>query len=342
MLRLPEFEYHRPDTIAEAVDLLARYGPEAMPIAGGTDVIPNMKHRLHEPRHLVSLRRVRDLRGIAIRDHELVIGAAEPLAAVAADPVVRAHAPALALAAGQVAGPQLRNMGTIGGNLCLDTRCTYYNQSHFWRRSLGFCLKKDGDTCHVTQVGRKCVAANSADTPPVLWVLGAVADLASSGGERSVLVEDFFVADGITNTVRRADEVVTRIRIPIPGEATRMGFRKVRQRNSIDFPVLNLAAAAELDTGGRVRRIRLVVSALGARPREVTGLEELEGHRLDAEAIAGIARRAHQQCRPLTNIIVDPEWRREMVPVYVRRLLADLAPESGASDTTPDQPTDPA
>lgn len=329
MLRLPEFEYHRPETVEEAVRLLADFGAAGMPVAGGTDVIPNLKHRLYEPRHLVSLRRIRDLRGITVKDGELIIGAGEPLAAVAADPAVEAHAPALALAAGQVAGPQLRNMGTIGGNLCLDTRCTYFNQSHFWRRSLGYCLKKDGDTCHVTQVGRKCVAASSADTPPVLWVLGAVADLASAEGERSVTVEDFFVADGITNTVRRADELVTRIRVPLPPEGIRMGFRKVRQRNSIDFPILNMAAAAELEPDGRVRRLRLVVSALGARPREVTGLDEIEGRRLDDDAVADVAGRAHQQCRPLTNIIVDPEWRREMVRVYVRRLLTGL---DGAGD----------
>lgn len=324
MLRLPEFQYHRPATVDGAVRLLAELADEAMPVAGGTDVIPNMKHGLHAPRHLVSLRGIQALRGIEVRDDELVIGAGETLAAVASDPAVRERAPALASAAGQVAGPQLRNMGTLGGNVCLDTRCTYYNQSYFWRRSLGFCLKKDGDTCHVTQVGRKCVAAHSADTPPVLWVMGAAADLASADGERSVPVDTFYLADGIVNTVRRPDELVTRLRIPLPAPGTRTGFGKVRPRHSIDFPVLNLAVAVELEPDETIRGMRLVVSALGSRPREVTGLGELAGHRLDDDAIRSIAERAHQQCRPLTNIIVDPEWRRAMVPVHVRRLLTGL------------------
>jgi 4-hydroxybenzoyl-CoA reductase subunit beta len=334
MLRLPEFDYHRPETLEDAVRLLADLGDAAMVVAGGTDVIPNLKHRLHEPSHLVSLRGIQGMRGVEARDGDLIIGAGETLAAVAGHPLVRRHAPALADAAGQVAGPQLRSMGTLGGNLCLDTRCTYYNQSYFWRRSLGFCLKKDGDTCHVTQVGRKCVAAHSADTPPVLWVMGATADLVSQDGERSVPVEEFFLADGIHNTVRRPHELVTRIRVPLPDAGTRTGFAKLRPRNAIDFPVLNMAVAVGLDGDDRIRGMRLVVSALGARPREVTGLEEVTGARLTHETMAAIAGRAHQQCRPLTNIIVDPEWRREMVPVYVRRLLRDVAPSAVAAGPT--------
>ena len=324
MLRLPEFDYHRPDTLEEAVRLLEGFGESAMLIAGGTDVIPNMKHRLHEPRHLVSLRSVRELSGITVEADELRIGAAETLSAVSADELVLEHAPALAEAAAHIAGPQLRNAATLGGNLCLDTRCTYYNQSHFWRQSLGFCLKKDGDTCHVTQVGKKCVAAHSADTPPVLWALGATVELLSHDGLREVPVDEFFVADGIRNTVRAPGEILTRVRIPLPERGTRMAYAKLRPRDSIDFPVLNMAAVAGLDEAARIRSIRLVVSALGSRPREVTGLDEVLGGRLDDETIAAIADRAHKQCRPLTNIIVDPEWRRAMVPVYVRRTLRRL------------------
>lgn len=323
MLRLPTFEYHRPETVPEAVRLLDRL-ENAMIIAGGTDVIPNLKHRLYEPAHLVSVRNVVELEGIELQNNSLVLGAGETLARVAAHPLVVARAPALATAASQVAGPQLRSAGTLGGNLCLDTRCTYYNQSHAWRRSLGFCLKKDGDTCHVTQVGAKCVAAHSADTPPVLWALGATVDLVSSAGERSVPVDEFFVADGIHNTVVRRGELVTRIRVPLPEAGVRMAFRKVRPRRSIDFPALNLAVAARLD-GGQIEDIRLVVSGLGSRPREITGLEEMDGTPLNEETADAIALQAYKQCRPLTNSIVDPAWRRAMVPVYVRRALAELS-----------------
>ncbi|MFW5947011.1 MAG: FAD binding domain-containing protein [Gemmatimonadota bacterium] len=323
MLRLPAFRYHRPETVEAAAGLLAEHGEAAMLVAGGTDVIPNLKHRLHEPEHLVSLRGVASLRGIEVDGDDLVLGAGTTLAEVAAHPRVRAHVPALADAAGQVAGPQLRNAGTLGGNLCLDTRCTYYNQTYFWRRSLGFCLKKDGDTCHVTGVGRKCVAAHSADTPPVLWVLGARAELVSVRGERSVPVDRFFVADGVKNTVVEPDEVVARLRVPLPPPSLRTAFRKLRQRRAIDFPLLNLAVAVALE-GGRVRSVRLVVSGLGSRPREVTGLEDMVGASLTDETVEAMAERAHGQCRPLTNTIVDPEWRRAMVPVHVRRALDEV------------------
>jgi 4-hydroxybenzoyl-CoA reductase subunit beta len=337
MLRLHEYTYHRPASLADALGLIAG-NEDALPIAGGTDLMPNMKHRLFTPRHLVALKGIGELHGIGLADAEgnaveegspaaaqLVIGAAETLTAVARHPLVRRIAPALAEAAGHVAGPQIRNAGTMGGNLCLDTRCTYYNQSFFWRQALGFCLKKDGDVCHVTRVGKKCVAAHSADTPPVLMTIGAVADLASASGVRTVTVDEFFVANGEWNTVRRRDELVARIRIPLPGPGVRTAYRKVRQRNSVDFPLLSIAAAADVGPDQAARSLSLVVSALGARPKVVTGLDRIvAGHRLGDVADA-VAAQAFKQCHPLENIIVDPDWRRAMVPIYVRRALDELA-----------------
>ena len=300
-----------------------------MPIAGGTDLMPNMKHQLFTPKRLVALRQLPELHGIRVENNELVIGAAETLTSVAQHPLVRAHAPSLARAAGLVAGPQLRNMGTIGGNLCLDTRCTYYNQTYFWREALGFCLKKDGDVCHVTKVGKKCVAAHSADTPPVLMTLGATIDLASADGERSLPVTDFFVADGIENTMRGWNELVTRVRIPLRAQGVRATYVKLRQRASIDFPLLSIALAGEFD-GDTVRDLRIVVTALGSRPRQLSGIDRIvAGNRLTSEVIDAIAERAFAQCHPLENIIVDPEWRRAMVPVYVRRALVELGGGEG-------------
>ena len=325
MLRLPPYEYHRPETVEEAVGLLDRHGGDAMPVAGGTDLMPNMKHRLFTPGHLVALKGVRGLRGIERRNGELVLGAAETLSSVAGHEAVRRHFPSLAEAAGNVAGPQLRNMGTLGGNLCLDTRCTYYNQTESWREALGYCLKKDGDVCHVTKVGTKCVAAHSADTPPVLMLLGAVAEVTGPEGEREIPVEDFFVADGIWNTRREPDEIVTRIRIPIPDDDVRTGYAKLRHRESIDFPLLTVAAVARLDEEERVREIGGVVTALGARPRVLTGWSEIaEGEVLDDEVVEALAGRAGKQCHPLENIIVDPDWRQAMVPVYVTKALDEL------------------
>jgi 4-hydroxybenzoyl-CoA reductase subunit beta len=327
MLRLHEYAYHRPESIGAALELLQR--EDALPIAGGTDLVPNMKHRLFTPNHLVALKGIRELHGVEVRDAEggaeLRIGAGETLARIAAHPLVREHVPSLALAAGQVAGPQIRNQGTLGGNLCLDTRCTYYNQSLFWRQALGFCLKKDGDVCHVTRVGKKCVAAHSADTPPVLMTLDARVDLASPAGERSVAARDFFVADGTWNTVRRPGELVVRVRIPVPGAGVRTAYRKVRQRGSVDFPLLSIALATRLGDGDTVEEMSLVVSALGARPRVVSGLEKVAiGNRL-GDVVEGVAQLAHRQCHPLENLIVDPDWRRAMVPVHVRRALQSIA-----------------
>jgi 4-hydroxybenzoyl-CoA reductase subunit beta len=336
MLRLHEYAYHRPRSLPEALALLREH-EDALAVAGGTDLVPNMKHRLFTPGHLVALGGVAELHGIALAGaggapvpedspeaRGVVVGACTTLAQLARHPLVRRFLPSLATAAGHVAGPQIRNRGTLGGNLCLDTRCTYYNQSLFWRGALGYCLKKDGTVCHVTRTGRKCVAAHSADTPPVLMTLGAVVDLASADGERTVPVADFFVADGEWNTVRRRDEVVSRVRVPLPGPRTRAAYVKVRQRNSIDFPLLSIAVAAELEDDGTLADLRVVVSALGARPRVVTGLDRIAiGHRL-ADTAQAVAQQAFRQCHPLENLIVDPEWRRAMVPVYVRRALGAL------------------
>ena len=322
MLRLPPFRYHRPATVEEAVSLLGEHTGDVMPVAGGTDLIPNMKHRLFEPGHLVALKGIGEMKGIREEGGFLRIGAGETLTAVASDATVRARFAALADAAGHVAGPQLRNMGTLGGNLCLDTRCTYYNQTEFWRQALGYCLKKDGTVCHVTKVGKKCVAAHSADTPPVLMVLDAVAILVGPDGRREVPVRDFFLADGITNTRRQSGELVTEIRIPLAASQRRTAYAKLRQRKSIDFPLLTVALSAALEPDGTVSSLEGVVTALGSRPRELTGWSDVAvGRQLDDELVSELAERAHKQCHPLENIIVDPEWRRAMVPVYVRRAL---------------------
>lgn len=319
MLRLHSYQYHRPRSILEAVELLALHPEDGMLIAGGTDVMPNMKHRLFTPNHVIGVRGIHELRGIRIENDEIVIGAGESLTAVSRNAAVRKHAVALAQAAGSIAGPQLRNMGTMGGNVCLDTRCTYYNQTHFWRNALGYCLKKDGTVCHVTKVGKKCVAAHSADTPPVLISLDASIDLVSAEGTRSVKASDFFIADGIWNNVRKPNEIVARIRVPVPPKSTRTAFIKMRERKSIDFSLLSMALAVEME-GDSVRSCRLVVTALGSRPRDVTGLEKVSGKKLN-EVVDAVADRAYQQCHPLENMIVDPDWRRAMIPVYVKRLF---------------------
>ena len=332
MLRLHPYEYHRPRELADALDLLKTHDGDVMPIAGGTDLVPNMKHGLFTPGHLVALKGIAELHGIEARDDELVLGAAESLTSLSRHPLVTRHLPGLARATAAIAHPMIRNQGTLGGNVCLDTRCTYYNQTFFWRKALGFCLKLDGDVCHVVKGGTRCVAAHSADTPPILMALDAEIDLASADGERSLRLDDFFTADGIWNTKRGRDELVTRIRVPLPSPRLATSYLKLRERQSVDFPLMSLALALERDDDSRVRSIALVVAALGAKPRRIGGLEKTTaGERVTDELIEEVARQAYRQCNPLDNIIVETEWRRAMVPVYVRRAFEDIIEQSPAA-----------
>lgn len=327
MLRLHPYRYHRPAALEEALELLERHDDDAMPIAGGTDLVPNMKHKLFTPGHLVSLRSLPELQGIDREDGEIRLGAAVSLAAVAAHPDVLERLPSLARACGDISGPQLRRMGTIGGNVCLDTRCTYYNQSYFWRQALGFCLKKEGTDCHVVKGGTRCVAAHSADGATALMTLDATLDVAGPQGRRSVPIESFFTSDGVWNRRMEPGEVLEAVRVPLPSRDARFSFQKLRIRDSIDFPLMNLAAAGSFDEEGKVTGLRIVVSGMGSYPRRIGKLEETAvGNRLDDQVVDAIAHQAFRQSHPLANVPVDEDWRREMVPVLVRRALEEMAP----------------
>ena len=320
MLRLPKFEVVHPRTVSEA-------GPAAMVIAGGTDLLPNMKHELFTPDLLVSLAGIDEIHGVREEpDGTLAIGAMTSLADVAAHPSVARRAPALAQAAGLVAGPQLRSMGTLGGNVMLDTRCQWYNQTYFWRSALGFCLKKDGSACHVVAGGANCVAAASNDTAPALMSLDAELAFHGSSGGRRVPIDELYTSDGIQNK-RAGAEILVEVRVPRVPAGHRGAYGKLRERGSIDFPLLGLAARLDLSDAGEVHAAALCAVALQARPlRLEKAARALLGTRPGSEgfreAVASAAELARKQCHPLANVPGDPDWRREMVPVYVRRTLA--------------------
>jgi 4-hydroxybenzoyl-CoA reductase subunit beta len=323
MLTLPRFEWVAPESVDELLAHLAAHPEESLVVAGGTDAVPNLKHRLHEPRYLVHLGRIDELRFVRESGEGLDLGPRVTLTQLTREPAVMRDYPALARAAGLVAGPQLRNMGTLGGNLCLDTRCTYYNQTWFWRQALGFCLKKDGVHCHVVPQGKRCVAAHSSDTAPVLIALEAEVEIAAHAGRRTIPVEDFFVSDGVHNNVLKPGEIVTRIRLPRRSRGLMTGYQKLRPRGAIDFPMLSIAFAARMHAGACVQA-RLVVGALAAKPRTVAGLEALvRGKPLDEAAIDAVARAAYTKCKPVINIPYDHDWRHEMVPVFVRRAMRE-------------------
>jgi len=340
MLPLPIFDYHRPRSLSEAVALLSSLGADARIIAGGTDVLPNMKQGLFDPAHVVSVSALEELRGIELvrgSDHRahLHIGAGTHLVRVADSLTVQRLAPALAEACGAVGGPHHRTMGTIGGNVCLDTRCRYYNQTYFWRKALGYCLKKDGTVCHVVKGGKRCVAAASNDSAPVLIALEAKLHLLSAAGSRVVNADEFYVADGEANTVLEPGEIVVRVEVPVV-EGRHSSFEKLRRRGAIDFPLLSVAARVdrtppgpdEVEGSRELHVVDVVVSALGARPRRIRATAQAVQDALAAEGgldesslVDRIAAAAYRECKPLTNLDEDAAWRREMVPVFVKRAL---------------------
>jgi 4-hydroxybenzoyl-CoA reductase subunit beta len=334
VLRLPAFELAEPTTAEAAVALLSEHGEAAMLLAGGTDLVPNLKHELFTPKLVVSLARIAELAGIRVEpDGTLVLGAMTRLDELAHDERVRAHAPALAQAAGLVAGPQLRRMGTLGGNVMLDTRCQWYNQTHFWRSALGFCLKKDGTACHVVAGGANCVAAASNDTAPALLTLDAELVFLGPAGRHTLALDALYDHDGIYNKTVKG-ELLVAVRLPPTPVGHRGAYGKLRERGSIDFPLLGLAARLDLAADGTIARAELAAVALQARPlRLLKAAQLLLGKRPlgpdFAAALAQAGELARKQCHPLANIPGDPDYRREMVPVIVRRTLLAAAEGAG-------------
>ena len=313
MLRLPWFEHRAPRSIAEAAKILAGEGPRAMLIAGGTDLLPNMKRRHQAPQVLVSLRQIAELRKL-----NGAFGSGVTLTQLAENPNTPT---ALRQAAAQVATPHLRNMGTLGGNLCLDTRCTYYNQSYEWRKAIDFCLKKDGDVCWVATASKRCVAVSSTDTAPALIALNAAVTLVSATGERSIQVEQLYKNDGIDYLSRRADEVLTEVRVPAGWKSA---YWKLRRRGSFDFPILGVAVALKLD-GEIITEGRIALGAVASRPFLVEKAGAfLKGKKLSDEVIAEAAGLVANRAKPMDNTDMDLYWRKEVADDFAGYALREL------------------
>jgi len=323
MMRLPWFEYRQPRSIAEAARILAAEGSDAMLIAGGTDLLPNMKRRQQVPRTLVSLRGVEGLHGVS-NGSGMTLGAGLTLSRVAADPALRSHYPGLSQAAAQVATSHLRNMGTLGGNLCLDTRCNYYNQSHEWRKAIDYCLKKDGDTCWVATASKRCVAASSTDCAPALMALGAGVRLVSAAGERDVALSDLYRNDGIDYIARRPDEILTAVTLPAAG-GWKSTYWKLRRRGAFDFPVLGVAVAAKLAADGTVEEARIALGAVASRPFLVEKAGQyLAGRKLDDDTIAEAAAMIASRAKPLDNTDLDLYWRKDVAGAFAGYALREV------------------
>jgi 4-hydroxybenzoyl-CoA reductase subunit beta len=323
MIRLPPFEFRAPREIAAAAALLASSPDDTMLLAGGTDVVPNMKRRQQTPRVLVSLRQIEGLRAMARHEGGLSIGAGVTLAALAADAGVRSSCTGLWQAVSQIATPHLRNMGTIGGNLCLDTRCTYYDQSEEWRKAIGYCMKKSGETCWVATSSPKCLAVSSTDAAPALIAMGASVRLTSAGGDRVIPVADLYRNDGMRYLTRLPTEILTDVLVPDQtGWASR--YWKIRRRGSFDFPTAAVAVAIRRDPSGLVTDARVVLGAVASRPlASDKAADRLIGHPLSDEAIAAAADAAYDIAKPMDNTDFTIVWRKRMVKALVTYALQD-------------------
>lgn len=330
MLRLPAFELHQPQTLAEAAALLASSLESQAPVrlvAGGTDLYPNLKRRHQRASRVVSLSKVPGLIGITPGE-ETRIGAMTTLSTVAAHPYLQEHYPAFARAVASISAPVLRNMGTLGGNLCLDTRCTYYNQNEEWRQAIHYCMKAEGEVCWVAPGSPRCWAVSSSDSAPMLAALEAQVRLVSSEDERTIPVEALFQDDGMAYLTKRPEEILVEVKLPESSSSThcRSSFWKLRRRGAIDFAVLSVAAALWLNDEGVVEKARVFLGAVASYPTPATAtVAALLGRPLTAENITAAAALARKDATPMDNTDFTPPWRGAVLAKYVEAALRECA-----------------
>lgn len=330
-MRLPKFEYRVPRTIAEAVKIVGDVGPTAQFVAGGTDLYPNMKRRQQTPKTVISVMRLQEMNQITGDGPSGVrIGASVTLTDIVEHPLINRDYPVIAHAARTISTPILRNMGTIGGNLLLDTRCNYYDQNFEWRKGINFCLKKDGDVCWVAPGSSKCWAVQSSDLVPVMVAIGAKFRLASTLGERMIDAAGFYNDDGIDYLKKRPDELLVDIHLP-PTNGWRASYQKLRRRGAFDFPVLGVAAYIQFENGQAngsrtVRDAKIVLGGIAPSPMQIAEAgAALIGHAFDDAHIEAAAEAAYIKARPLDNTDFVMNWRKQMARQYTLRALRELA-----------------
>lgn len=328
MLRLPPIKLETPSTTTEAAQLIANAGGSVRLVAGGTDLWPNMKRRHQKAETVISLMSIPGLDVIDSAAADLRLGATAKLSDIIRDDNIRKRFPAFANAVASISSPPLRNMGTIGGNLCVDTRCTYYNQTEEWRRSIDYCLKEDGDICWVAPKSPRCWAHTASDSAPILCALDAKVRLVSPTGERELPLVDLYVDDGIDYLAKQPDEILTEVSVPGSSDASHCSssFWKLRRRGSIDFATMSVAAAVWTDDNDQVTRASMYLGAVGSAPMPVAEMESvLVGNKITEEAIAQIAHAAHRIARPMDNTDFAAAWRGKMTEQYAAAALREIA-----------------
>lgn len=320
---MPNLTLHRPRAVEDAVKLRARI-PGALYLAGGTDMIVNVRRGIEQPAALIDLSAIESMKSIRDEADALVIGAGVTLAALSARDDVRRNWPAVAQAAQAVAGPTHQAYGTIGGNLCLDTRCLYYNQSEWWRKSNDYCLKERGTVCHVAPGGKRCFAAFSGDLAPAMLVHGAEAELVGSDGPRHVPLSAIWRDDGMRHLALKPGELLVALRLPKADAAVPSAYEKARIRGSIDFPLAGCAVWLK-QADGKVAELRIALTGVNPYPHVVTGLDKYAGMALDETALDTIRETVRTQAKPMRTTHVKPWYRRRVVGALARRMVARLS-----------------
>jgi len=323
MQLLPEFELKRAASLAEAAAWLAA-DPSAKLLAGGTDLVPNLRRGIERAGVIVDLSAVRGMSDIALTEKGLTLGARVTLARLAVDASIARQFPVLGEAARAVAGPGHRSVATLGGNLCLDTRCVFYNQSEWWRAANQYCLKRGGDTCHVAPQGNRCHAAFSGDLAPALLVLGSEVELVSTRGTRTLPLGEFYRDDGAAHLTLARDEVLSSVRVPAAGPDMRSGYRKARTRAAMDFPLAGVACALTMREGA-IAELRVALTGTNSNPFLLAGCDEWIGRRVDDELLAQLSKRVQKQVSPMRSTVTPSNYRRQVAIVLTQRLLQELA-----------------
>ncbi|MBI4852555.1 MAG: FAD binding domain-containing protein [Acidobacteria bacterium] len=324
MITMPQFRVLQPENVSQAVEFLAKH-KNLRVLAGGSDLVVNLRNKLFTPEYVLDIKGIKDLQGIKENQDHFSIGTLTTLTEISQNPFIKEIYPVLAKAAGLVAGPNIRNMGTIGGNICLDTRCYWYNQSYFWRKSCNFCLKKDGDICHVAPGGKYCWAAYSGDTAPALLTLDASIKIANPKGEKTLALKDFFVMDGIKKYNLESNEIITEILIPKASAGLQGVYKKFRIRDSVDYPLAGVAIAGKVDKEGNCQKISVALTAVNPAPVLVTEITDLlVGKKLTDDLVEKSVELARKTAKPMKTTLSTMPYRRHMIGVFVKQGLEEI------------------
>ena len=317
------FVLRSPKSASEVVALLA-VNPLSRVIAGGTDLMPNLRRGIGAPDMLLDLSGIEELKQLRRDGQAWLIGAGVTLQSLASDSQILAELPVLAQAAAAVAGPSHRGVATLGGNLCLDTRCVFYNQSEWWRQSNNYCLKYRGDICHVAPQGARCHAAWSGDLAPALIALDASIELLGSGGPRSLPLADFYQDDGAKPLQLLPGELVTGVRIPAQAQGMRCAYRKARVRAAVDFPLAGVAMRL-LMSEGVLTELRVALTGTNSQPILIEGSDALCNKAVAAESLAALGKLVQKQVSPMRSTVTASNYRRQVASVLAQRLLGELS-----------------